>query len=514
MLSWFTELRERNVFKVGGAYLVVGWLVLQLGSLLFTNFGAPAWVTKTFTAVVFLGFPLALLLAWALEITPQGIRVTRSTPAPGEVNEHSGGSSAEPAYGVADPQTAAASLTAGASRRAAAPHADRPTIAVLPLHNMSGDPAQEFFVDGITEDILTELSRFRELFVISRTSSFRYKGQSVGVRQVGAELGVQYVLEGSVRKAGNSIRLSVQLIDAEADTPIWAERYDRELADIFSIQDQLAGTIVSVLPRRIEAARSERAARKTTDNMAAYELVLTGKRLHHRGTREDNAAALATLDRAIALDPGYAHAHAWRGCTLGQAWANGWCADLQATIDDMVGSIQTALALDANDSDVHRILAAVYLAQHQPERCLHHQRRALELNPNDDLIVVQQGEILTWQGQANEGVEWVLKAMRLNPYHPERFWGHLGRAYCTARRYPEAVEALQHINTPNEAQLAFLTAAVAQAGNASEAAALAARLRATAPGFSTAQFLSTLHYFNDADREHLRESLQKAGLPA
>ncbi len=391
---------------------------------------------------------------------------------------------------------------------------DKPAIAVLPLNNMSGDPEQEFFVDGITEDIITELSRFRDLFVISRNSSFKYKGQPLHVQKVAAELGVQYVVEGSVRKAGNRIRLTVQLIDAETDTHIWAERYDRELADIFAIQDELTSTIVSILPGRVHAASSERAARKTTDNMAAYECVLTGKRLHHQSRREDNEKALALLDRAIALDPSYAHAHAWRGCTLGQAWVYGWCADREATYNEIVKSLQTALALDENDSDVHRILAAIHLVQHEQERCLHHQQRALNLNPNDDLVVVQQGEILTWKGEPEAGIEWVRKAMRLNPYHPERFWGHLGRAYFTARRYAEAVDAVRHMSTLEAGQRASLAGCYAQLGDQPAAAKQARQALALAPNFSATEFLKTLHYFHAADLDHVRESLLKAGLPA
>jgi adenylate cyclase len=391
---------------------------------------------------------------------------------------------------------------------------DKPSIAVLPLNNMSGDAEQDYFADGITEDLITELSRFRDLFVISRNSTFKYKGQPIHVQKVASELGVHYVVEGSVRKAGNRIRLTVQLIDAETDTHIWAERYDRELADIFAIQDELTSTIVSILPGRVEAASGERAARKTTDNMAAYECLLTGKRLHHQSRRESNEKALVLLNRAIELDPSYAHAHAWRGCTLGQSWVYGWCADSEATQKDIVDSLKTALALDENDSDVHRILAAIYLVQHQHDRCLHHQQRALTLNPNDDLIVVQQGEILTWKGEPEEGATWIRKAMRLNPYHPERFWGHLGRALFSARRYAEAVEAVRHMSQFDAGQHASLAGCLAQLGDQDGAQQHVRLALLAAPGFSIAEFVGTLHYFREADLAHVRESLLKAGLPA
>jgi adenylate cyclase len=395
---------------------------------------------------------------------------------------------------------------------AAQTSAARPSIAVLPFANMSGDAEQEFFVDGLTEDIITALSRFRELFVISRNSAFVYKGKAVRIQDFAAQVGVQYVVEGSVRKAGNRVRVTVQLIDALSDRHIWAERYDRDLEDIFAIQDEVTSAIVATLPGRIEAARYERA--EPTANMAAYECVLTGKVLHHRSAREDNAEAQRMLDRAIELDPKYAHAHAWKACVLGQAWVHGWGEDRDVLLQRVGEELQTALALDDNDSDVHRILASWNLIQRDFDKAAFHQERALTLNPNNDLIVVQQGELLTWLGRPEEGIDWIKRAMRLNPYHPERYWNHLGRAYYAARRYPEAAEAFAHISAPDHTHHAFMAAAFAQMGDATAAAAHAAQVLKRAPDFSAQVYLDTLHYKHASDREHHREGLLKAGLPA
>jgi adenylate cyclase len=410
-----------------------------------------------------------------------------------------------------------ADATAPKARQMAAgvdARSDRPSIAVLPFANMSGEPEQEFFADGLTEDIITALSRFRELFVISRNSAFVYKGRAVPIQDFAKQVGVQYVVEGSVRKVGNRVRVTVQLIDAISDRHIWAERYDRELEDIFAIQDEVTSAIVATLPGRIEAARIDRAERKPTANMAAYEYVLTGKVLHHRSTPEDNLEAQRMLDRAIALDPKYAHAHAWKACVLGQAWVYGWCDDRDATIAEVGEELQIALALDDNDSDVHRILAAWNLVQPNYDKATFHQEWALSLNPNNDSIVVQQGELLTWLGRAEEGIDWIKRAMQLNPYHPERYWSHLGRAYYVARRYAEAAQAFARISAPDHTHHAFLAAALAQMGDATAAAAHAQQVTRKAPGFSAEAHLETLHYQRPSDREHHREGLLKAGLPA
>jgi adenylate cyclase len=403
---------------------------------------------------------------------------------------------------------------ARAKKEQPAPGRDKPAIVVLPFANLSGDPEQEFFADGLTEDILTELSRFRDLLVISRNTSSRYKGKAVDVKKIAKELAVHYLLEGSVRKAGNRVRVTVQLIDAESDRHIWADRYDRDLEDIFAIQDEVAASVVATLPGRVEAAARERSASKPTENMAAYECVLAGKQLHHRSTREDNAAALAMLERATTLDPNYAHAHAWLACTLGQSWVYGFCADRDAIWDRVVEELRIALALDDNDSDVHRILAAVNLARDEHDKAVYHQERALALNPNDDLIVVQQGEVLTWIGRPEEGIDWIRKAMRLNPYHPERFWNHLGRACFVARRYGDAVEAFKRISQPDHTHHAFLAAAYAQMDSEPEVQGHVRQVLARQPEFTISDYASTLHYKRPEDLDHHRTSLLKAGLPA
>jgi adenylate cyclase len=334
------------------------------------------------------------------------------------------------------------------------------------------------------------------------------------VREIAREFGVDYVLEGSVRKARDRVRVTVQLIDAETDQHVWAERYDRELEDIFAIQDEITHAIVATLPGRVEAATHDRAKRKPTDSMAAYECVLAAKVRHHRSTRDDNAEAQRLLDRALALDPNYAHAHAWKACVLGQTWVYGWCADRDATFEQVAAELEVTLALDDNDSDVHRILAALNLNRNDHDKAAYHQERGLALNPNYDLVVVQQGELLTWLGRPEEGIDWIKKAMRLNPYHPERFWSHLGRACYCAEKYADAIEAFSRITRPDYTHHAFLAATFAQMGNAVAAAAHAAEVLKSEPAFSVAVYLATQHYKHAVDRQRHEAGLLKAGLPA
>ncbi|RWO30658.1 MAG: adenylate/guanylate cyclase domain-containing protein [Mesorhizobium sp.] len=388
----------------------------------------------------------------------------------------------------------------------------KPSIVVLPFNNMSGDPEQEFFADGLTEDIITELSRHHELFVISRNSSFVYKNRAVNVREVAEKLDVQYLVEGSVRKIGNRVRVTVQLIDTANDAHIWADKYDRKLDDIFAIQDEVTAAIAATLPGRVEAAQRDQLARAKPANMAAYECVLAAKVLHHRGTIEDNERAQTLIGRAVALDPDYAHAHAWRACILGQAWVHNWCKDRDAVWNDIMAALDRALALDDNDADVHRILAAVNVNNNELTTARYHQERALALNPNYDLVVVQQGELLTWLGRPEEGIEWIRKAMQLNPHHPERFWSHLGKAHFAARQYGEAIEAFMHLSTMDSVQHAFAAACYGWLGDEIAAAAHLGKIKTIDPQFDLDSFIATLHYAQKSDVQHVREGLLKAGI--
>ncbi len=391
---------------------------------------------------------------------------------------------------------------------------DKPSIVVLPFDDMSGDAGDPYFADGITEDIITELSRFSSLFVIGRKSTFTYRGRAVTTQEIRRDLGVRYILEGSVRRAGDRVRVTVQLIDSETGSHVWADRYDRELGDIFDLQDELTQAIVATLPGRLLLAEENRVRRKPPQQMAAYDYVLAGRIHHHRVTSEDNAEALRMLETAIQLDPDFAEAYAWKACTLGQAVEFGFRDDAAEADKEAFAAIEKALSLDENDVECHRLLCEVYMESRRLDQAETHSDRALQMNPNDPRIVAQRGELLTWLGRPEEGVEWIEKAMRIDPFGAPGRAHLLGRALYSARRYAEAIDAFRKIVSPRYMHRAEVAACHARIGDqvcATELATAALRLN---PDFTVDQYMRTRTYQDPADAAHLAEGLRAAGLPA
>ncbi len=387
-----------------------------------------------------------------------------------------------------------------------------PSVVVLPFDNLSGDPSQDFFADGITEDVITELSRFADLFVIARNSAFTYKGRPVKVQEVAKDLGVHYVVEGSIRRAGNQVRATVQLIDAATGAHVSAEKFDRELADIFAMQDEITQSIVATLPGHVRTAETERVRHTPTQDLAAYDCLLAGRLKHHSVTPEANREALKLLDQAIALDPTFAAAYAWKGCVLGQALEFGFGGDPMQIQEQAVHALQRALELDENDVECHRLMCEVYMFHHKLDKAVPHAERALALNPNDPRIVAQRGELLTWQGEAEEGVEWVNRAVRLDPHGAPGRAHLLGRALYGARRYAEAAKAYRQMPRPNCGRRAELAAALACAEMTDEATAAVAEMASECAEFSAEAYVARMAYGRSDDREHMLAGMQKAGL--
>lgn len=390
---------------------------------------------------------------------------------------------------------------------------DKPSIAVLPFDNMSGETEQEYFADGLTEDIITELSRFQTFFVIARHSAFVYKGKPVRMQDVGRELGVHYVVEGSVRKAGDRLRVVVQLIEATSGNHVWAERYDHDLTDIFDLQDEITRSIVAAIPGRLASADLDRVKRKRPENMAAYDYVLRGKMHHHRGTKEDNAAALRLLDKAIELDPEFAEAYAWMSCTFGQALLRGFGDNKEELFARDVECAEKALSLDENNIECQWIMCELHMMGARLEQAELHHQKAFALNPNDPRIVAQRGELLTWLGRPDEGADWARRAMRLDPYDAAGRAHLLGRALFVARRYADAIEAFKQVRVPRHGHHAEIAACYAQLGSDQKARLHVGEVLRLKPDFSVADHMRGLPFKERQDREHYRDGLCKAGLP-
>ena len=371
------------------------------------------------------------------------------------------------------------------------------TIAVMPFANLSGDPAQLYFSDGITEDIITDLSRFHELVVRASSSSFGWRDRNVDGRQLRRELGVHYIVEGSVRRLGDRLRITVQLIDATSGDHLWSERFDRSQQDIFAVQDEIVRTIVASLVGRLQAAGSERAKRKLPANLTAYECVLRGRSLPVVEP-EGEAEARRLYERAIELDPGYAQAHALLAYMLTLEWW--WDMSLsQSLLDRALELAKKAVALDQHERLCHHILGYVYLHKKAFDLAEQHKLRALELNPIDPEQIACLGIVYTFLGRADEGIAWLEQAKRVDPYYdPAWWWNMLGVTHFVAHRYDEALAAFSRSSsTPVWVQV-YQAACCALLGQRDRARAYTAEVLHRRPDFSLT-CLAAKEFFKRSD---------------
>lgn len=391
---------------------------------------------------------------------------------------------------------------------------EKPSIAVLPFTNMSDDPEQEYFSDGITEDLITDLSKISGLFVIARNSVFIYKGKAVKIAEVGRELGVRYVLEGSVRKADDRVRITAQLVDATTEGHLWAERYDRDLKDIFALQDEVAQKIVAALAVKLTEDEQKRLVRKYTDNMEAYDALLQGLEYKNNYTKEANLQARQMFERAIDLDPEFALAYALLGLTHAQEWSLGWSQDPQS-LEQAFELAQRAIALDDSLPLGHYVLGEVYLWRKQHEQAIAELEKAIALSPSDADGIAGLGDILNWAGRPEEAIGLVTKAMRLNPMYPAWYLWNLGHAYFLTGRYEEAIETLKRVLDRNPYFLpphAYLAASYSELGRHEEARAEAAEVMKLSPQTSTEAWRQRLPYRDQAVLGRLFDGLHKAGV--
>jgi adenylate cyclase len=386
----------------------------------------------------------------------------------------------------------------------------KPSIAVLPFINMSGDPEQEYFADGITEDIITELSRSRELFVIARNSSFAFKGPAVKVEEIARTLGVTYVVEGSVRKAGNRLRVTAQLIEVTTRSHLWADRYDRELADVFTIQDEITRSIVGRLVAGIEADRLRMAHRKPTASMDAYDCYLRAKALTEKFRVENIDDEIAMYERAIQLDPSFARANAWLSFAYLRRW---WNKDEDADLRAACAASRRAVDLDDNDSVCHCAQGFTSLNERKFDYARRHFELALALNPNDADTQAQFCMLLLFTGEPDEAIRRLGDAMQYNPLHPTWYYEVLGYSHFAARRYEEAVTAFRMILDPEPHVLAILAGCLTALGQTDEAKIERAKLLEAQPAFRIDRWVETEPWQSEADLDHLRSLYKAAALP-
>ena len=341
----------------------------------------------------------------------------------------------------------------------ALPFPDKPSIVVLPFANMSEDPTQDYFSDGITEDITADLSKISNLFVIARNSAFTYKGEAVKVQDVSREMGVRYVLEGSVRKANDQVRITAQLIDATTGEHLWAERYDRPLKDVFTLQDEIVQKIVTTLKLQLTLTEQGFIVRKTTDNLEAYDSLLRGVEQFFRRTQEANVQARQMFEKALALDPQYAEAYAWLGETYDLEWAVRWSVDPQ-TLERALALAQQALALDDSLPLAHSLLGQVHAKKRQYDQAIVEGERAIALAPNNADSYQFQAEVLNLAGRPKEALRMIEQAMRLNPRYPPGYLFRLGWTYNLTGRYTEAIAPLKESisRNPSHAPIPILLA--------------------------------------------------------
>jgi len=400
-----------------------------------------------------------------------------------------------------------AARAAAATPAPAQPPDSKPCIAVLPFTNMSDGPGQQYFSDGIAEDIITELSRYRSLLVIARNSSFQFRDRSADMDVVRQRLGVRYIVEGSVRRSGARLRIATQLIDAVAQTHLWAERYDRDMLDVFAVQDEVARTIAATLEGRVAASGAELVKRKPPADWRAYDHFLQGRACE---ADFDLVGAVVCYNHAIEMDPAFVHAHAWRAKAL---IAQYWQDQQPEQLRQAEASAQAALALDNNDPWPHQAMAFVAMHQRKFDLAGGHLDRALILNPNDAGVAADRGAWLVRTGRPDAALQCLDAAMQRDPFPAAWVWSVRWRVLFHLKRYEEAIAALRNMVRVSVWHHAYLAATYAHLGDPDNAhCELAAFLQAK-PGATLATIAAADPYADKSLLQQLLAGLSKAGLP-
>jgi TolB-like protein/class 3 adenylate cyclase/Flp pilus assembly protein TadD len=394
------------------------------------------------------------------------------------------------------------------------PLPDKPSIAVLPFDNMSGDPEQEFFSDGLVEEIITALSSVPEFFVVARNSTFTYKGKPVKVQQISEELGVQYVLEGSVRKSGEKVRITAQLIDALKGHHLWAETYDRNVEDLFAVQEEITVKVITELREKITGSAQIRFAEPCSENLEAYLKYLKANELTQRFNRTDNAKAKRLAEEAVALDPEYACAYSLLGMIHRMDVFLGSSSSPARSLATAREMVDKAMEINPSLAGPHGILSLIYLTMDQYENAIAAAEKAVALEPNNRIANIAMGITLVQAGRPEESISFIKKTMRIDPFATS-YLGYLGLAYFLAGQHEEAIQVIntQLDKTKDFRSSLILAAAYSAAGREEEAHAVASEILEMNPKFTLEQFSKSLRYKNPEDKELIISNLRKAGLP-
>ncbi len=387
---------------------------------------------------------------------------------------------------------------------------DRQSIAVLPFDNASPEPDQAFFADGISEELIANLSRFRRLFVIARASSFAFRGKSTSTREIGRHLGVRFLLQGRVRRAGSSLRVAAELVEAESGSVLWVERYDRQIGDLFALIDELSATIVASTVGHLEEEMLRQSRRKPTERLDAYEYMLRGRVLMHSLRREDKLAAKAMFEQAVAIDANFAMAQA----QLAYVHLYEFFWDNSGKALDRAAEIASgALAVDEDEAWCHMVLGLTFLHRRQFDLALTHCERAVAINPNDPELSAKLGLVLTDLGRPSEAIPLIEKAMRLSPLNPEAYGDYLALALFGARRYRDAIAALNTAPQDTFYYHAWLAACHVRLGDVSAARRHGARATELAPDFTISQYEAMEPIRDPADMADWTDAFRQAGIP-
>jgi TolB-like protein len=419
----------------------------------------------------------------------------------------------------ANPETVGAGDTTAQHRKTELSLPDKPSIAVLPFSNMSGNPEEDYFADGMAEEIITALSRCAWLFVIARNSSFTYKGKAVDVRQVGRELGVRYVLEGSVRRAGNRLRFTGQLIDAASGAHIWADRFEGTTSDVFDLQDLFTASVVAAVEPKLQLAEIERQKHKPTTNLDAYDLFLRAQQLADEFTAKSMAAALGHIEQALAIDPTHAAAMALAAYCRAQLVAQGWTQDVEPQAKEGLHLVSRAIELGKDDGNVFWMAAyAVLHLQMDVPRARELAYRSLQLNPNSAVALATAGRIELHSGNAGKALELLFRAERLSPREPREWLITMGiaAAYLHAGRLDEAISTCKRAldqNPRNTMVLRILAVSLVKQGRQAEAAQVAREVLAIEPQLTLTKLRARGRYADIRFASELSAALRIAGIP-